>query len=218
MSLIGGETAEMPGLYQDQDYDLAGFCVGLAEKDRLVDGHLVKADDVLIGLASSGPHANGYSLIRKILAETGHRLNDPFDGGAPDDGGTLGDVLLEPTRIYVKPLLELMGHVPVHAMAHITGGGLVENIPRVLPEALRATITTGAWQVPPVFAWLEKQGGVPINEMYRTFNCGIGMVVCVAPDDAETALQRLREAGEQAWIIGSVETRGQAQEPLVLRD
>jgi phosphoribosylformylglycinamidine cyclo-ligase len=198
-ALVGGETAEMPGMYQGEDYDLAGFCVGIVEKDRMVDGSKVQAGDTLLGLASSGPHSNGYSLIRKILEVTGTPLDREIQGR------TLGEILLEPTRIYVRSVLRLMERVSVHAMAHITGGGLLENVPRVLPPDTRALVHTGTWPRPPIFDWLQDQGRLPEEELYRTFNCGIGMVVCVAAEDAQDALACLHEQGERAWVIGRVE-------------
>lgn len=210
MALIGGETAEMPGMYGEGDYDLAGFCVGVVEKDALIDGSRVRPGDALIGLASSGPHSNGYSLIRKIVAVSGSRLSDPFDGK------TLGEVLLAPTRIYVKPLLALMASIPVHAMAHITGGGLLENVPRVLPDGVCAVIDAGAWAAPPIFDWLRRSGGISDTEMLRTFNCGIGMVVCVPERHAEAALTQLRGAGQTAWRIGAVETRSPPDAAIVV--
>lgn len=197
-ALVGGETAEMPSMYQDGDYDLAGFCVGVVEKSAIIDGSQVQAGDVLIGLNSSGAHSNGYSLIRKILEVSKTPLNTPFDGR------TLGDVLLEPTRIYVKSLLNLMQQLPVHALAHITGGGLIGNVPRVLPQGLCAQIDTKTWQQPAIFDWLQQQGNVAAVEMHRTFNCGIGMVVCVSAADVETALTHLRNSGETAQIIGKI--------------
>ena len=198
-ALVGGETAEMPGMYKDEDYDLAGFCVGVVEKDRIIDGSQVAVGDVLIGLASSGPHSNGYSLIRKVIEVTGASLHDDFHGQS------LGATLLTPTRIYVRPLLTLLEQVRVHALAHITGGGLLENIPRVLPDHTCAVINGSAWPRPPIFAWLQQQGKVADQEMYRTFNCGIGMVICVAPSDAEKTLALLQQLGEQAWRIGHIE-------------
>jgi len=198
-ALIGGETAEMPGLYQPGDYDLAGFCVGIAERDRLLDGSRVESGDVLLGLASSGPHANGYSLIRKILTRCAANLTDSFDNT------TLGDVLLAPTRIYVKSLLTLLERVEVHALAHITGGGLPENLPRVLPAGCRAVVDTTSWQRPVIFDWLQRQGQIEQAEMWRVFNCGVGMVVCVAATDTEQALATLRAAGENAWLLGRIE-------------
>ncbi len=198
-ALVGGETAEMPGMYAGEDYDLAGFCVGVVEKDRIIDGARVGAGDVLLGLASSGLHSNGYSLVRKIVERSGAKLDDDFDGRA------LKDVLLAPTRIYVKPLLELLETVEVHALAHITGGGLPENLPRVLAAGTRAVIDAASWERPTIFRWLQEQGGVPDAEMYRTFNCGVGMVVCVAAADVERAAVQLRAAGETVWVLGRIE-------------
>ncbi|MDD2815359.1 MAG: phosphoribosylformylglycinamidine cyclo-ligase [Thiotrichaceae bacterium] len=197
-ALVGGETAEMPSMYHDGDYDLAGFCVGVVEKSAIIDGSQVQAGDVLIGLSSSGAHSNGYSLIRKIIEVSNSALDMPFDGR------TLGEVLLEPTRIYVKSLLNLMQYVPVHALAHITGGGLIGNVPRVLPQGLCAEIDTLSWKQPAIFDWLKAQGNVDSVEMHRTFNCGIGMVVCVGAEHAETALSQLRNSGETAQIIGKI--------------
>ncbi len=197
-ALVGGETAEMPGMYEGDDYDLAGFCVGVVEKADIIDGSQVAAGDVLIGLASSGAHSNGYSLIRRIVEVSGADLNQPFGNT------TLGQTLLEPTTIYVKALLELFRQTPVKALSHITGGGLLENLPRVLPEGCRASIDTTSWQWPPIFHWLQEQGGVETREMYRTFNCGVGMVVCVAEAYAEAAIAALNAAGHEAWRIGTV--------------
>lgn len=199
-ALVGGETAEMPGLYQTGDYDLAGFCVGVVEKTRIIDPSRVRVEDVVLGLASSGPHSNGYSLIRKILAVSGAPLDQPL-GDA-----TLGAALLAPTRIYVKPILSLLEHLEVNAIAHITGGGLTENLPRVLPVATKALINTASWQRPAVFRWLQQHGNVANTEMWRTFNCGVGMVVCVAPEAADSALDLLRGAGETAWKLGEIVT------------
>jgi len=204
-ALVGGETAEMPGMYQGEDYDLAGFCVGVVEKSGIIDGSKVHAGDVLIGLASSGPHSNGYSLIRKIIEVSGSDLAEDFDGSS------LGHTLLEPTRIYVKSLLSLFDAVDVRALCHITGGGLLENLPRVLPASCGATIETGSWQWPQIFHWLQSQGNVDSREMYRTFNCGVGMVVCVAAADADAALASLEASGETAWRLGEIsEDAGQA--------
>ncbi len=208
-ALLGGETAEMPGMYAEGHYDLAGFCVGVVEKDELIDGSRVQAGDVLIGLASSGPHSNGYSLVRKILEVSGASLEQPLEGKP------LGDYLLAPTRIYVKPVLRLLSQIKVKALAHITGGGLPENLPRVFPQGLAARIDTRSWSWPPVFQWLQQQGRVATTEMYRTFNCGVGMVIAVAADDAEQALAILRDAGEQAWRIGEMVT-AQPDLPAVL--
>ncbi len=210
-ALVGGETAEMPGMYEGDDYDLAGFCVGVVEKSRIIDGSAVQPGNALIGLTSSGPHSNGYSLVRKVIATCGARLDQPFEGR------TLGEVLLEPTRIYVKPLLDLFSAVDVHALAHITGGGLLENVPRVLPGNCRAVFDTQAWTRPAVFDWLQQQGNIDDLEMYRTFNCGIGMVVCVADADKERALERLRAAGEHAVLIGHVEGSAAGEEQVVFR-
>ncbi|QCF26354.1 phosphoribosylformylglycinamidine cyclo-ligase [Hydrocarboniclastica marina] len=198
-SLVGGETAEMPGMYQGDDYDLAGFCVGIVEKADIIDGSRVQPGDSLIGIASSGAHSNGYSLIRKII-EVSHA-----DLSQTVDGRPLTESLLEPTRIYVKPLLELIKRCDVRALCHITGGGLPENLPRVLPDGTTAVIDTGSWQWPGIFSWLQDQGGVSTAEMYRTFNCGVGMVVCVPADQLEPALKHLAELGERAWRIGAIE-------------
>ncbi len=200
-ALIGGETAEMPGMYAAGDYDLAGFCVGVVEKDRLLTGARVAGGDVLIGLASSGPHSNGYSLVRKIIETSGASLAQDFDGR------TLGEMLLTPTRIYVRSILQLLNEVDVRAIAHITGGGLPGNLPRVMPADTRAIIDSGSWQRPPVFDWLQEQGSVEDEEMYRTFNCGIGMVVVVPVGDADAACDHLRASGEDARVIGTVESR-----------
>lgn len=198
-ALVGGETAEMPGMYQSGDYDLAGFSVGIVEKDRIIDGSGVKVGDTLIGIASSGPHSNGYSLIRKIIETSNASLSQDFNGQS------LGDALLAPTRIYVKPVLALIDTVSVHAIAHITGGGLLENLPRVMPDNTCAIIDPTSWQRPPIFDWLQSHGNVENEEMFRTFNCGIGMVVCVSPENVKTALACLTEHGEQAWPVGTIE-------------
>ncbi|MFC1684095.1 phosphoribosylformylglycinamidine cyclo-ligase [Pseudomonadota bacterium] len=198
-ALTGGETAEMPGMYGEGDYDLAGFCVGIVEKSKIIESSRVKPGDALIGLASSGPHSNGYSLIRKVLEVSGAKLDQELDGRP------LGEALLAPTRIYVKPLLELIQQVEVHALAHITGGGLLENLPRVLPEGSKAVVDTSSWQLPAVFQWLQEQGNVEESEMLRTFNCGIGMVVCVAEADAQRTIELLNAQGETAWRLGHIE-------------
>ena len=202
MALIGGETAEMPGMYQEGDYDLAGFAVGIVEKGNIIDGGKVSAGDAIIGLASSGPHSNGYSLIRKILEAGNAALNDEFDGE------TLGEVLLAPTRIYVKPLLELISKLPVHALAHITGGGLPENLPRVLPNGHTAVIDQNSWPRPAIFDWLQTQGNVAESEMLRTLNCGIGMVVVVPEAERDSTIAALEASGEQAFCIGHVDNAG----------
>jgi phosphoribosylformylglycinamidine cyclo-ligase len=199
-ALIGGETAEMPDMYPPGEYDLAGFAVGAVEKSRLIDGAAMRAGDAIIGIASSGPHSNGYSLIRRILAvsnaDLGMKLGD----------ATLGDALLAPTTIYVKPILELLARVPtIKGMAHITGGGLTENIVRVVPDALGLAIDPRAWTPPPVFDWLQRTGNVADAEMRRTFNCGIGYTVIVAPDDMTRTCAALEELGLAHWEIGRVE-------------
>ena len=198
-ALIGGETAEMPGMYQQSDYDLAGFSVGIVEKDAIIDGRMLQIGDVLIGLASSGLHSNGFSLVRKIIDNQGIALEQAFAEQ------TLGDVLLTPTRIYVKSILALQKTIPIHALAHITGGGLIENVPRMLPPGLSAQITLNSWTMPPIFNWLQQQGQITQTEMLRTFNCGIGLVLTVAPAVAEMALKQLQAWGETAWIIGKIQ-------------
>ena len=206
-ALIGGETAEMPGMYEGDDYDLAGFAVGIAEKSRLLSPEKVRPGDVLLGLASSGPHSNGYSLIRRILEVSKADLSMDLDGRS------LGEALLAPTRIYVKQLLELMQQVDVHGLAHITGGGLPENLPRVLPVDVDAILDLDSWQYPAVFRWLQEQGNVEESEMLRTFNCGIGMVVCVPHEEADKAVSVLESAGETVYRIGRIESA--EGEPLV---
>ena len=187
-ALIGGETAEMPGMYPENEYDLAGFCVGVVEKDRIIDGRTIAPGDALLGLASSGPHSNGFSLIRRIL----ERGTPPFDP-------------LEPTRIYVKPVLKLLESVPVKGLAHITGGGVTGNVPRVLPPGTRAVIRKNAWPRPAVFQWLQKTGGVAEDEMWRVFNCGIGMVLVLARDKVAAARAVLEREGETVFEIGAIE-------------
>lgn len=206
-ALIGGETAEMPGMYEGEDYDLAGFCVGVVEKDGVLDGSKVEAGDKLIALGASGPHSNGYSLIRRIMAQA--------DTDIDLDGKPLIEHLLEPTRIYVKPLLKLIEQVPVHAMAHITGGGLPENLPRVLPDNVRAVIDTKSWEFPAVFQWLQQEGQVPAFEMYRTFNCGVGMVIAVPASHVDDALALLESEGENAFLIGEIQA-GDGEPDVVL--
>ena len=206
-ALIGGETAEMPGMYTPGEYDLAGFAVGAVEKSRIIDGKRVAAGDVVLGLASDGAHSNGYSLVRKIIAASGADL------AAPLAGRPLADWILAPTRIYVKPVLALLEKVEVKGLAHITGGGLVDNVPRVLPEHLTAELDRQTWTWSPLFQWLQRAGNVADDEMHRVFNCGIGMVVVVAAADAERALAELRAAGETASVIGQIRARkdGEAQ-------
>ncbi len=209
-ALIGGETAEMPGMYPAGEYDLAGFAVGVVEKDKVITGRTIVAGDVVLGLASSGAHSNGYSLIRKIIERSGIDLNSDFHGKP------LSEVVLAPTKIYVKSLLSLMAQLPVKGMAHITGGGLLENIPRVLPENLTAVLKKDSWTMPPLFSWMQKEGGVLDTEMHRTFNCGIGMAVIVAAADAEAAMAHLAAQGETVWRIGTVEARGEGQAQTVV--
>ena len=204
-ALIGGETAEMPGMYADGEYDLAGFCVGAVERDAIIDSQKVKAGDVLLGIASSGPHANGYSLIRKLI---GNNFKEQVAGRS------LGEILLEPTRIYVRPVLRLLQKCRVNAIAHITGGGLRDNIPRVIPKYLQAVIDVRTWQWPEIFYWIQKQGKISDQEMYHTFNCGVGMVICVPEDDKNIALELLNEYGENAWEIGSVRPQGKQDEGI----
>ncbi|MCV6588470.1 MAG: phosphoribosylformylglycinamidine cyclo-ligase [Marinobacterium sp.] len=210
-ALVGGETAEMPGMYDGDEYDLAGFCVGIVEEDEIIDGSAVKTGDTLIGLASSGPHSNGYSLIRKIIEVKGADLTQELDGRP------LGEALLEPTRIYVKSLLKLIKESQVNALSHITGGGLLENIPRVLPDNAKAVIDINSWQMPAVFNWLQEQGNVDGREMYRTFNCGVGMIIAVPADKADEALKMLAESGEDAWVIGQIEAAAEGEEQVELR-
>jgi phosphoribosylformylglycinamidine cyclo-ligase len=203
-ALVGGETAEMPGMYHGEDYDLAGFCVGIVEKDAIIDGSATRAGDMVLGLPSSGPHSNGFSMIRKILQVSGADLD------APLDGVNLVDRLMAPTRIYVKPLLRLIAELPVHGLSHITGGGLVENIPRVLPDGLEVVLERKSWRREALFDWLQRQGQVTDAEMYRVFNCGIGMTIQLAPGDADRAIGILRDLGQEALVIGEVRagTRG----------
>jgi len=210
-ALIGGETAEMPGMYPAGEYDLAGFAVGVVEKSAIIDGSAIAAGDAVLGLASSGAHSNGYSLIRAIIERAKPDLQADFHGRP------LADVLLEPTRIYVKPLLALMRTIKVKGLAHITGGGLVENIPRALPEGVSAVLQKSAWPMPPLFDWLQQHGGVADAEMHRVFNCGIGMALVVAEADAATALRMLAGAGESAYRIGRIEAQavGQARTIVV---
>lgn len=206
-ALIGGETAEMPSMYPAGEYDLAGFAVGAVEKSKIIDGTKITPGDVVLGLASSGAHSNGYSLVRKIISVAKPDLNADFHGRK------LADVLMEPTRIYVKPLLALMESMEVKGMVHITGGGLVENIPRVLQAHLTAVLESSAWDMPPLFKWLQEHGGVADAEMHRVFNCGIGMTVIVAKENADAAIAQLKAAGETVMRIGEIRAReeGQAQ-------
>lgn len=198
-ALVGGETAEMPGMYEGEDYDMAGFCVGVVEASEIIDGSKVAAGDALIALASSGPHSNGFSLIRKILEVSKADVQQPLGDS------TLANSLLAPTRIYVKPVLKLLKNCEIHALSHITGGGFWENIPRVLPENTKAVIDGSSWQWPEVFNWLQKNGNVETYEMYRTFNCGVGMIIALPQDQVDAALALLKTEGENAWLIGHIE-------------
>ena len=200
-ALIGGETAEMPDMYPDGEYDLAGFAVGVVEKSAIIDGRSIRAGDAVIGLASSGAHSNGYSLVRKILDRA------KIDLGSDFHGRPFADVLIAPTRIYVKPVLALLQALPVKGLAHITGGGLLENVPRVLPEDVAAVLDARAWPRPPLFDWLQREGQVADDEMHRVFNCGIGMVLVVASEHVDAALAVLRASGEAAYRIGEIEMR-----------
>ncbi|QPR29606.1 phosphoribosylformylglycinamidine cyclo-ligase [Edwardsiella hoshinae] len=208
-ALVGGETAEMPGMYHGEDYDVAGFCVGVVEKSQIIDGSQVRPGDALIALGASGPHSNGYSLIRKILDVSG------CDARSTELAGrSLADHLLAPTKIYVTACLDLIAHHPVHALAHLTGGGFWENIPRVLPAGSKAVIDENSWQWPAIFDWLQQAGNVSRHEMYRTFNCGVGMVIVLPQSDVEHALMRLTQQGEQAWLLGHI-AEAQGDEPRV---
>ncbi|HYP68262.1 MAG TPA: phosphoribosylformylglycinamidine cyclo-ligase [Thiobacillaceae bacterium] len=209
-ALIGGETAEMPGMYPDGEYDLAGFAVGVAEKSELIDGRNIQPRDAVLGLASSGCHSNGYSLVRKLLQVSGADLKANFHGRP------FVDVLMAPTHIYVRPLLDLMQTLPVKGMAHITGGGLTGNIPRVLPHTCAAVLQRSAWSWEPLFDWLQSTANIDNAEMYRTFNCGIGMVVIVAPENVDAALAQLRAAGETAWKIGEIVARAAGGQQIAI--
>ncbi len=211
-ALIGGETAEMPGMYPEGEYDLAGFAVGAVEKAQIITGQSIAAGDVVLGLAASGAHSNGYSLIRKVIELTQPNLDGDFHGRP------LRDVILEPTRIYVKPLLALMQANPgmVKGMAHITGGGLLENVPRVIPAGLTAELRADAWQMPPLFQWLQGAGNIDTQEMYRTFNCGIGMAVVVSAADAAAAAAALRDAGETVFELGTIRAQGEGEAPTLV--
>jgi phosphoribosylformylglycinamidine cyclo-ligase len=201
-ALIGGETAEMPGMYPVGEYDLAGFAVGVVEKENIITGAHIQPGDVVLGMASNGAHSNGYSLVRKIIERSNPDLNAKFDGER-----TLADCIMAPTRIYVKPLLALMQALTVKGMAHITGGGLTENVPRVLPANVVADLDSQSWKTPKLFEWLREQGNVAAQEMFRTFNCGIGMVVIVSQSDADKATSQLTAAGETVWKIGQIRAR-----------
>ena len=209
-ALVGGETAEMPGMYPAGEYDLAGFAVGCVDKESIINGTTIASGDVVLGLASSGAHSNGYSLIRKLIAKSGIDFESDFHGKK------FKDVVMAPTRIYVKPLLQLIATLPVKGMAHITGGGITENIPRVLPAGLTAEIKAGSWTMPPLFTWLQAQGNVADLEMYKTFNCGIGMVVIVAKEHAAAAQKLLQDAGETVFEIGTIRGQKANEAPTVV--
>ncbi|CAH2031060.1 phosphoribosylformylglycinamidine cyclo-ligase [Trichlorobacter ammonificans] len=210
-ALIGGETAEMPGFYADGEYDIAGFTVGVVEKDKIIDGTSIKNDNLLIGIGSSGLHSNGYSLARRIIFD---RMKLSVNAPLPELGGTVADALLAPTRIYVRSIMNLLKDFTINGIAHITGGGLLENIPRVLPKGCTAKIKLGSWEMPPVFPLLQKAGNVEQNEMYRTFNMGVGMVLVVPPKDVDDLISRLHGLGESAWLIGEIGGSGDV-EPCV---
>jgi len=209
-ALVGGETAEMPGMYPAGEYDLAGFAVGCADKSKLIDGTTIAAGDVVLGLASSGAHSNGYSLIRKLIEKSGIDFESDFHGRK------FKDVVMEPTRIYVKSLLKLIEALPVKGMAHITGGGITENIPRVLPAGLTAEIRADGWQLPPLFQWLQAQGNIVPSELYKTFNCGIGMAVIVAKEHVAQARQLLEASGETVFEIGHIRAQNAGEAPTVV--
>ena len=210
-ALVGGETAEMPGMYHAGDYDLAGFCVGVVEKSEIIDGSRVKNGDALIALGSSGPHSNGYSLVRKVIDVAGVNLATELLDNKP-----LSEHVLAPTKIYVKSVLALIKQADVHAIAHLTGGGFWENIPRVLPKNTKAVIDEKSWKWPSVFNWLQEKGNIDTYEMYRTFNCGVGMVIALPQEQVDTALAILKQAGENAWLIGHIEHAEDDAEQVVI--
>lgn len=210
-SLIGGETAEMPGMYEGEDYDVAGFCVGVVEKADIIDGTKVAAGDALIAVGSSGPHSNGYSLVRKILEVSGASKDELLDGKA------IGEHLLEPTKIYIKSALKMIAEHDIHAISHITGGGFWENIPRVLPEGTKAVIDGKSWEWPSIFNWLQEKGNVTTHEMYRTFNCGVGLVIALPKDQADAAVQLLNNEGEKAWVIGEIADASANEEQVEIK-
>lgn len=210
-ALIGGETAEMPGMYEGEDYDVAGFCVGVVEKEDIIDGTKVAAGDALIAVGSSGPHSNGYSLIRKILEVSNAALSEELNGK------TVADHLIEPTKIYIKSALKMIAEHDIHAISHITGGGFWENIPRVLPEGTKAVVDGKSWEWPAIFNWLQEKGNVDTYEMYRTFNCGVGLVIALPKEQAEQAVALLNAEGENAWVIGEVAAAEQGEEQVEIR-
>jgi phosphoribosylformylglycinamidine cyclo-ligase len=207
-SLVGGETAEMPGMYSNDEYDLAGFCVGAVEKNKIITGHSVKSGDVVIGLASSGAHSNGYSLIRKIITDSGEKLSKKIEGS------TLEDILMKPTKIYVKSILSLLDEIKVHAMAHITGGGISGNIPRVLPNNLKIKINRLGWNIPSLFEWIREKSNLDEAGLFSTFNCGIGMVIILSKDDEMKAIKILQDSGEEVFKLGLVYDRGDGEEQV----
>ena len=211
-ALVGGETAEMPGMYHAGDYDLAGFCVGVVEKSEIIDGSQVKVGDALIALGSSGPHSNGYSLIRKVIDVAG--VNPATE---QLDARPLSEQVLAPTKIYVKSVLALIKQTEVHAIAHLTGGGFWENIPRVLPKNTKAVIDESSWEWQPVFKWLQEKGNIETYEMYRTFNCGVGMVIALPQSQVETALAILKQSGENAWLIGHIENATDNEPQVIIK-
>ncbi len=210
-SLIGGETAEMPGFYKDGEYDLAGFAVGIVEDAQLIDGSSVTVGDKLIGIASSGLHSNGYSLVRKVLLDH-HKMS--LESHVEEIGGVLGEELLRPTKIYVKPVLNLTRDFNIRGIAHITGGGITENLPRVIPKGCKATIRRGTWEIPRIFSFLKEKGNISEEEMLRTFNNGIGMILVVRPKEVEDVLNRLNSLGEKAFVIGEIGKAEKEQEPI----
>ena len=209
-ALVGGETAEMPGMYPAGEYDLAGFAVGCVDKEKIINGTTIAEGDVVLGLASSGAHSNGYSLIRKLIEKSGIDMDSDFNGQP------FRDVVMAPTRIYVKPLLKLIETMPVKGMAHITGGGITENVPRVLPAGLTAEVKKGSWAMPSLFTWLQAQGNVADSEMYKTFNCGIGMVVIMSAENAQAAQDLLAAEGEQVWRIGYIRKQAAGEHATVV--
>ncbi|ELM6622670.1 phosphoribosylformylglycinamidine cyclo-ligase [Vibrio fluvialis] len=210
-ALIGGETAEMPGMYEGEDYDVAGFCVGVVEKEDIIDGSKVAVGDALIAVGSSGPHSNGYSLVRKILEVSGADKNEMLEGK------TIGEHLLQPTKIYIQSGLKLIAEHDIHAISHITGGGFWENIPRVLPQGTKAVIDGSSWEWPVIFQWLQEKGNVNTHEMYRTFNCGVGLVIALPKDQAQAAVALLQQEGENAWVIGEIAAAQENEEQVEIK-
>ncbi|EOG7789713.1 phosphoribosylformylglycinamidine cyclo-ligase [Vibrio fluvialis] len=210
-ALIGGETAEMPGMYEGEDYDVAGFCVGVVEKEDIIDGSKVAVGDALIAVGSSGPHSNGYSLVRKILEVSGADKNEMLEGK------TIGEHLLQPTKIYIQSGLKLIAEHDIHAISHITGGGFWENIPRVLPQGTKAVIDGSSWEWPVIFQWLQEKGNVNTHEMYRTFNCGVGLVIALPKDQAHAAVELLQQEGENAWVIGEIAAAQENEEQVEIK-